>query len=39
VHKVIVKRKEHFNKTISNLLIFGNIITGIVLIVLGIFEK
>jgi len=39
VHKVIVKRKEHFNKTISNILIFGNIITGVILIVLGIFEK
>jgi len=39
VHKVIVKRKEHFNKIISNILIFGNIITGVILIILGTFEK
>lgn len=39
VHKVIVKRKEHFNKPISNLLIYGNIAAGVVLIVLGIVEN
>ena len=39
VHKIIVKRKEHFNKRISNILIFGNIITGILLIVFGIIES
>ena len=39
VHKIIVKRKEHFNKTISNILIFGNIITGSLLIIFGIIEK
>jgi hypothetical protein len=39
VHKVIVKRKEHFNKTISNILIFGNVITGVILIFIGIFDK
>jgi len=39
VHKIIKKEKEHFNKTISNILIFGNIITGIILIIIGIFEK
>ena len=39
VHKVIKNNKEHFNKTISNTLIFGNIITGIILIVIGIFEQ
>jgi len=39
VHKIIKKEKEHFNKTISNILIFGNIITGIILISIGIFEK
>jgi len=39
VHKIIKKEKEHFNKTISNILIFGNIITGIFLIIIGIFEK
>jgi hypothetical protein len=38
VHKVIVKRKEHFNKIISNILIFGNMITGIILILIGIFD-
>ena len=39
VHKIIKNEKEHFNKTISNILIFGNIITGIILIIIGIFEK
>jgi hypothetical protein len=39
VHKVIIYRREHFNKTISNILIYGNIVTGIILIVLGIFDK
>ena len=38
VHKVIKNKKEHFNKTISNALIFGNIITGIILIIIGLFE-
>ena len=38
VHKVIINKKEHFNKTISNILIFGNIITGIILIIIGIFD-
>ena len=36
VHKILVKRKEHFNKPVSNWIIFGNIVTGIVLIILGI---
>ena len=35
VHKVIVKRKEHFNLLISNLLIYLNILTGIGTIVLS----
>ena len=39
VHKVIVNKKEHFNKPISNILIFGNMFAGIVLIVIGIFDK
>jgi len=39
VHKVFVRRNEHFNKTISNILIVGNMITGIVLIVIGILDK
>jgi len=38
VHKVIVNKKEHFNKTISNALIFGNVVTGIILIIVGVFE-
>jgi len=36
VHKIIINKKEHFNKIISNILIFGNIISGIILIILGI---
>ena len=39
VHKVIINRKEHFNKPISNILIFGNVLTGVVLIIIGIMEK
>jgi uncharacterized membrane protein len=38
VHKILKNEKEHFNKTISNTLIFGNIITGVILIVIGLFE-
>ena len=36
VHKFFVKRKEHFKKPISNIVIFGNIISGILLIIMGI---
>ena len=39
VHKIIVKRKEYFNKKISNFLIFGNIISGIILILMGIYNR
>ena len=39
VHKVIVNKKEHFNKPISNILIYGNMVAGIILIIIGIFEK
>ncbi len=39
VHKVIVNKKEHFNKTISNILIYGNIVTGVILIITGILTK
>ncbi len=28
VHKILVKRADHFNKLISNMLIFLNVITG-----------
>jgi hypothetical protein len=38
VHKVLVNKKEHFNSAISNVIIFGNIITGMILLVLGIVE-
>ena len=34
VHKIIVRRKEHFNKPISNILIYSNIITGVGTIIL-----
>jgi hypothetical protein len=36
VHKVFVNRKDHFNKPISNIIIFGNVISGILLIIVGI---
>ena len=39
VHKLLINKKEHFNKPISNILIFGNIISGILLIIAGIIEK
>ena len=39
VHKVIVNKKEHFNKTISNILIYGNMITGFSLILIGILTR
>ncbi len=35
VHKVSIKRKEHFNLFISNLIIYLNIPTGITIIVLS----
>ena len=35
VHKIFVKRKDHFNLLISNILIYLNIVTGIVTIVLS----
>jgi hypothetical protein len=36
VHKVFVKRKDHFNLLISNVLMYLNILTGIVTIVLSV---
>lgn len=36
VHKVFVARKEYFNKPISNMLIYGNMVTGLVLLILAI---
>jgi hypothetical protein len=38
VHKVFVNKKEHFNSVISNVIIFGNVLSGIMLLVLGIIE-
>ena len=35
VHKIFVKRKDHFNLLISNILIYLNIVTGIGTIVLS----
>ncbi|MDC7125439.1 MAG: hypothetical protein PQJ46_07720 [Spirochaetales bacterium] len=29
VHKIFIKRKEHFNKIISNIIIYLNILTGL----------
>jgi hypothetical protein len=39
VHKIFINKKEYFNKPISNILIYGNIISGIMLIITGIIEK
>jgi len=38
VHKVMVNRKESFNRPISNIIIFGNILSGIALIIAGVVE-
>lgn len=34
VHKIFVRRPGHFEKPISQVLIYGNILTGVVLVVL-----
>jgi hypothetical protein len=39
VHKIFINKEEYFNKSISNILIYGNIISGILLIIMGIIEK
>ena len=39
VHKIFVNKKEYFNKLVSNILIYGNIISGILLIIMGIIEQ
>jgi len=39
VHKIIVNKKEYFNKPISKVIIIGNILSGIMLIISGIMEK
>ena len=38
VHKIFINRKNYFNKPISNILIYGNIISGILLIIIGIIQ-
>jgi len=39
IHKIIINKKEYFNKIISNIIIIGNIFSGVVLIILGIIEN
>jgi len=39
VHKVIVNKKEYFNKPISKIIIIGNVFSGIMLIIFGIMGK
>jgi hypothetical protein len=39
VHKIIVNKKEYFNKPISKIIIVGNVFSGIILIILGIIGK
>lgn len=34
IHKIIVKRKENFNKPISNIIIYSNVMTGVGTIIL-----
>jgi hypothetical protein len=36
VHKIFVRRKDHFNLLISNLIIYLNIISGIALIIFSV---
>jgi hypothetical protein len=38
VHKILINKKEYFNKPISNIIIFGNLLSGIVLIIMGMIE-
>ena len=39
VHKIFFNKKGYFNKPISNIVIYGNIISGILLIIMVIIEK
>ena len=39
VHKVFINKKEYFNKLISNIVIYGNIVSGLLLIITGIIDK
>jgi uncharacterized membrane protein len=39
VHKIIVNKKEYFNKPISKIIMTGNVFSGIILIIFGIIGK
>jgi hypothetical protein len=39
IHKIIVNKNEYFNKPISMIIIVGNIFSGIILLIIGIFGK
>lgn len=36
VHKVVVKRPEHFSSLMSNVIIYGSAVCGLVLVVLAV---
>ncbi len=36
VHKLLFKKREHFNLIVSNLIIYGNMITGLITVILSI---
>ncbi|MFH0818852.1 MAG: DUF6713 family protein [Patescibacteria group bacterium] len=36
VHRIFFNRKDHFHSVISNILIYANIVTGIIVIILSI---
>jgi hypothetical protein len=36
VHKIVVKKEEHFNLMISNIIIFSNILSGVGLLLLSL---
>ena len=36
VHKIVVKKEEHFNLMISNIIIFSNILSGVGLLFLSL---
>jgi hypothetical protein len=38
VHKIVVNKKDHFNNIISNIIILGNVISGMILVIMGIIE-
>ncbi|MDR1740096.1 MAG: hypothetical protein LBR45_05000 [Bacteroidales bacterium] len=36
IHKVFVNKKGHFDKTVSNIIIYGNMVSATVLVITGI---